>query len=136
MQKNFLVGLKVCWSWGSGFFFKIPIGRTVFNFSCKTSILLFLLKRIPIFFDYEISETFIGFRGVLNLNGYMGKKVKKKFVMGLNIWWSWGSGFFFNFFFKIHIGRTVFNFSCKTSVSWVAGCSFRYLFCHFFVIFS
>ena len=31
------MGLKVCWSWGSGFFFKIPIGRTVFNFSCKTS---------------------------------------------------------------------------------------------------
>ena len=24
--------------WGSGFFFKIPIGRTVFNFSCKTSV--------------------------------------------------------------------------------------------------
>ena len=68
------------------FFFKIPIGRSFLKFSFKTSFFFFRLKRIPIFFDYEISETFIGFRGVLNLNGYMGKKVKKKFVMGLNIW--------------------------------------------------
>ena len=53
--------------------------------------------------------------------------------MGLKIWWSWGSRFFF---FKIPIGRTIFNFSCKTSVFWRDGCSFRYLFSHFFVIFS
>ena len=68
------------------FFFKIPIGRTFLKFSFKTSFFFFRLKRIPFFFDYEISETFICFRGVFNLNGYMGKKVEKKFVMGLNIW--------------------------------------------------
>ena len=38
--------------------------------------------------------------------------------------------------FKITINRTVCNFSCKTSVFWRDGCSFRYLFSHFFVIFS
>ena len=53
----------------------------------------------------------------------MSKKVEKNFVMGLNIWWSWGSGFFF-------------NFSCKTSGFCGGGCSFWYLFCQFFVIFS
>ena len=26
----------------------------------------------------------------------MGKKVRKNFLMGLKIWWSWGSGFFFS----------------------------------------
>ena len=66
----------------------------------------------------------------------MSKKVEKNFVMGLNIWWSWGSGFFFNFVFKIPIGRTIFNFSCKTSGFCGGGCSFWYLFCQFFVIFE
>ena len=32
----------------------------------------------------------------LNLNCYIGKKVQKNFLMGLKIWWSWGSGFFFS----------------------------------------
>ena len=68
------------------FFFKILIGRSFLKFSFKTSFFFFSIKKNPNFFDYEISETFIGFRGVLNLNGYMGKKVKKNFVMGLNIW--------------------------------------------------
>ena len=41
-------------------------------------------------------ETFICFRGgVLKLNCYIGKKVQKNFLMGLKIWWSWGSDFFF-----------------------------------------
>ena len=54
VQKKFLVGLKVCWSWGSGFFFKIPIGRTVLIFSCKTSVFAFRLKRIPIVLGVSI----------------------------------------------------------------------------------
>ena len=101
------------------FFFKIHIGRTFLKFSFKTSLFFFRIKRIQFFFDWEISETFICFRGVFNLNGYMGKKVKKNFVMGLNIWWSWGSGFFF-------------NFSCKTSGVWGAGCFFGGTFLSFF----
>merc|ERR1719474_966591 len=48
------------------FFFKIPIGRTFLKFSFKTSFFFFRLKRIPFFFDYEISETFICFRRVFN----------------------------------------------------------------------
>ena len=40
-----------------------------------------------------------------------------------------------NFFFKIPRCRTIFIFSCKTSVFWRAGCSLWYLFCQFFVIF-
>ena len=39
-----------------------------------------------------------------------------------------------NFFFKIPLGRTVLNFSYKTSGFCGAGCSFWYLFCQFFVI--
>ena len=40
------------------------------------------------------------------------------------------------FFFKIPIGRTVFNFSCKTS-GFTGGFSFSWsTFCQFFVIFS
>ena len=34
---------------------------------------------------------FICYRGCLNLNCYMGKKVQKIFLMGLKIWWIWGS---------------------------------------------
>ena len=48
------------------------------------------------FWVFDFYENFICYRGVLNLK----------------IWWSWGSGIFF---FKITAGRTVFNFSCKTS---------------------
>ena len=68
------------------FFFKIPIGRTFLKFSFKTSFFFFRIKRIPIFFDYEISGTLICFRGGFNLNSYIGKKVQKNFVMGLNVW--------------------------------------------------
>ena len=95
------------------FFFKIPCCRTFLKFSIKTSVFFFRLKRIPFFFDYEIFETLICFRGVFNLNCYISKKVQKKFLMGLKIWGSWGSRSFF--FFRIPIGRTVFSFSCKTS---------------------
>ena len=42
------------------------------------------------------------------------------------------------FFFKITIGRTIFNFSCKTSGFCGAGCffgvTFLALFCHFFCL--
>ena len=70
----------------------------------------------------------------------MSKKVQKKFVMGLNVWWSWGSGFFFNFFWFLAglgalFGTFFVIFSCKTSGFCGGGCSFWYLFCHFFVIF-
>ena len=39
--------------------------------------------------------TFKCFRGCLNLNCYIGKKVQKTFFMGLKNWWSSGSRFFF-----------------------------------------
>ena len=63
------------------------------------------------FWSFIFLETYICYRVYLNLNCYIGKKVQKIFLMGLKIWWSWGSGFFF---FKITAGRTVFKFSCKT----------------------
>ena len=53
----------------TGFFLK---------FSFKTSF-FFSIKKNPIFFDSEIFETLICFRGVFNLNCYMSKKVHKKF---------------------------------------------------------
>ena len=37
VQKNFLMGLKIRWSWGSGKKFKITTGRLDFIFSCRTS---------------------------------------------------------------------------------------------------
>ena len=60
-------------------------------------------------------ETFIFFRGVLNLNCYISKKVQKNFVMGLKSWWSWGS-------------RIFFIFSCKTSGFCGAVCSLWFSF--------
>ena len=47
------------------------------------------------FWVFKIFGTFICYRGCLNLNCYIGKKVQKNFLMGLKIWWSWGSRFFF-----------------------------------------
>ena len=44
------------------------------------------------FWVFDLYETFICYRGCLNLNCYIGKKVQKIFLMGLKIWWSWGSG--------------------------------------------
>ena len=44
------------------------------------------------FWSFDFYETFICYRGCLNLNCYIGKKVQKNFLMGLKIWWSWGSG--------------------------------------------
>ena len=43
--------------------------------------------------------TFICYRGCLNLKCYISKKVQKNFLIGLKIWWSWGSDFVFVFFF-------------------------------------
>ena len=40
--------------------------------------------------------TFICYRECLNLSCYISKKVQKNFLMGLKIWWSWGSRFFFS----------------------------------------
>ena len=38
------------------------------------------------FLSFDFYETFICFRGVLNLNCYIGKKVQKNFLMGLKVW--------------------------------------------------
>ena len=38
------------------------------------------------FWVFDFYETFIGYRGVLKLNCYIGKKVQKNFLMGLKIW--------------------------------------------------
>ena len=51
------------------------------------------------------------YKRYFNLNCYIGKKVHENFHIGLKIWWSSGSGRKI----KIKAGRTVFNFSCKTS---------------------
>ena len=79
-------------------------------------------------------KTFICYRACHNLYCYMGKKVHENFLMGLKIWWSWGSRFFF---FKIPYCRTIFGFSSKTSVFCGAGCffggTFLSIFCHFFM---
>ena len=48
------------------------------------------------FWVFKISGTFICYRGCLNLNWYISKKVQKNFLMGLKIWWSWGSRIFFS----------------------------------------
>ena len=48
------------------------------------------------FWVFKISGTFICYRGCLNLNCYIAKKVQKNFLMGLKIWWSWGSTIFFS----------------------------------------
>ena len=45
---------------------------------------------------FYFNETFICYRGCLNLNCYISKKVQKNFLMGLKIWWSWGSRIFFS----------------------------------------
>ena len=59
--------------------------------------------------------------GGVSLNCYISKEVQKNFLMGLKNLVKLGVE---NFFFKIPIGRTVFNFSCKTSCFFGAGCSF------------
>ena len=38
------------------------------------------------FWVFKISGTFICYRGCLNLNCYIGKKVQKNFLMSLKIW--------------------------------------------------
>ena len=48
------------------------------------------------FWVFDFYETFICYRGYFKLNCYIGKKVQKNFLMGLKIWWSWGSGIFFS----------------------------------------
>ena len=84
MQKKFPNGFKNLVKLGVEiFFFKLRIGRSFLKFSFKTSVFYFRLKRIPFFFDFEISETLICFRGYFNLNFYMSKKVQNKFFMGL-----------------------------------------------------
>ena len=38
------------------------------------------------FWSFIFPETYICYRGCLNLNCYIGKKVQKNFLMGLKIW--------------------------------------------------
>ena len=85
------------------------------------------------FWSFYFPENYICYRRYFNLNFYNGKKCRKfsygfKNLVKLEVE---------NFFFKIPIGRTIFNFSCKTSRFCGAGCSFWYLFllifCHFFM---
>ena len=49
----------------------------------------------------------VRFRGGLNLNRYIGKKVHNNSLMGFKIWWSWGLEYTNS---KIPIGRTAFCF--------------------------
>ena len=50
------------------------------------------VKKVSNFLVFENYETFIYYRGCLNLSCYLSKKVQNKFLMGLKIWWSWGWG--------------------------------------------
>merc|ERR1711973_570596 len=65
------------------------------------------------FWVFDFYETFICYGGCLNLNCYISKKVQKKFSYGFKNLVKLGVEIIN---FKITIGRTVFNFSCKTSV--------------------
>ena len=53
------------------------------------------VKKSDPFLVLHFSEFNICYREYFNLNLYIGKKVQKNFLMGLKIWLSWGSGFFF-----------------------------------------
>ena len=55
-----------------------------------------VLSEVMTFLVFKNSGSFICYRGCLNLNCYIGKKVQKNFLMGLKIWWSWGSRIFFS----------------------------------------
>ena len=65
------------------------------------------------FWVLYFNETFVCYRGCLNLSCYIVKKVLKNFLMGFKIFEVGGRDFFF---FKILIGRTVFNFHAKLHV--------------------
>ena len=54
-----------------------------------------MMNEMMTFWVFDPDETFICYRGCLNLNCYMGKKVHENFLMGLKVWWSWQSRFFF-----------------------------------------
>ena len=94
-------------------------------FVCKLHFLrawgLFLSKKMTIFWSFIFLETYICYRGYFNLNYYIGKKVQKNFLMGLKIWWSWGSGYSK---IKIPIGRTVLCFLCVNFIFCGLGGSF------------
>ena len=47
------------------------------------------------FWSFIFREKNIRYRRYFNLYFYVSKKVHKNFFMGLKIWWSWGSEFFF-----------------------------------------
>ena len=77
------------------------------------------MKKVSNFWVLYFYET-ICFRECFNLNFYMGEKVQK-FFYGLKHLVKLGVE---STNFKIAIGRTVFNVSCKTSYLSEAGCSF------------
>ena len=74
----------------------------------------------------------------------MSKKVQKNFVMGLNIWWSWGLSIFCHFFIKkisflrgwvVFLSKKRQFFSCKTSVFAGLGALFSNFFVDFLAFF-
>ena len=66
--------------------------RTSEASDCEVSEVKWVIR----FGSFVLYETFICYRGCFNLNCYIGKKVQKNFLMGLKIWWSWGSRIFFS----------------------------------------
>ena len=90
VQKNFLMGLKIWWSWGSRFFFSKSheVGRF---FDRESEV-----KKWSNFWVFDLYETFICLRAYLEQKPNRGKNVQKNFLMGLKLWWSWGSRFFFS----------------------------------------
>ena len=74
----------------------------------------------------------------------MSKKVQKNFLMGLNIWWSWGLSIFCHFFIKkisflrgwvVFLSKKRQFFSCKTSVFAGLGALFSNFFVDFLAFF-
>ena len=83
------------------------------------------------FWVFDPDETFIWYRGCFNLNFHMGKNVQKNFLMGLKIWWSWGSGKKFS---KSRQVRWFFDFHPKLwrkKISAQVGAHFEWKFQYF-----
>ena len=74
---------------------KTVLPNVILKFFCWPQIHQ-IFKPIRLFFrnDGMTSQAYINM--IFNFNFYVIKKVHKNFVMGLKIWWGWGSELFFS----------------------------------------
>ena len=54
------------------------------------------VSEVMVFWAFIFPETNVCYRVYFSLICFVGKKVQKYFLMGLKVWWSWMSGFFFS----------------------------------------